>query len=380
MKRIGPARLGTMLVLGLAASQVACTLGARQIARGGVQGGLGGTLEALDEPRNQELLRRLLRDPDIQRAAHDLTAAITGGALDGVTEPERVRRIGEASDAYIRTVSAVVGKALSEDISPAVAASVEDLVASAVGAALRPENRRHARSLVDGVTRTMITAFAESTARGLRDDLGPALGVVVADELGPALEKVVENNLGPAVRRVLAREFQPAMDDAFGGEDGGAAGRFARALTKQVVLGTNDGMSELGMSPSPNKKDGLGMVGWLPLGLGALLLLLSLLLVRLYLNSRTLARERARSEEMLLGILHALQADGFDASRLPDSATLLARVRQHAADRQANDEYLARLLARAQLPPRPASSANRRDDDGKPASVAPARHRPGLAG
>lgn len=378
MSRVGPARLGTTLVLGLAASQVACTLGARQIAHGGVQGGLEGTLAALDEPRNQVLLRRLLQDPDIQRAARDLTAAITGGALDGVSEPERVRRLGEASDTYIRTVSAVVGEVLSEDLSPAVTASVEDLVAGAVNAALRPENRRHARSFVDGVTRTMLTAFTQSTARGLRDDLGPALGLVVADELGPALEQVVENNLGPAVRRVLEREFHPAVQDAFGGEDGGAAGRFARVLTKQIVLGTNDGMSELGMSPSPNKKDGLGMMGWLPIGLGALLLLLSLLLVRLLLNGRALARERARSEELLLGILHALQADGFDPNRAPDAAALLARVRQHAAERVATDGYLAQILARAQLPSHPASAPSRRDDD-TPASVGSAQQQPGPA-
>jgi hypothetical protein len=317
--------LVTTLVAGLAASQIACALGASRIARGGVEGGIAGSLEALEEPHNKERLRRLMQDPDIRAAAHDLSEAIAGGALDSLTEEERVRRIGEASNTYVQAISAAVGRALGEDLSPAVMKSAERVVSAAVAGALDPENQRLTRRFIDDLTRSTIAGFTWSTAQGLRDDLGPALGEVVAKDLGPAVQRVVEDNLGPAMRKVIEQDLRPAMLAATAGEHGGASGLFARVLAKQLVLGVNDGMSELGMSLSPNKQDGLGLLGWLALGLGVLLLIVSGLLVRMFYVRRSLAQERARSEELLLSVLRAIQSPTEDPNVLPDLDTVLSQ-------------------------------------------------------
>ncbi|MCY1013443.1 hypothetical protein OV079_49540 [Nannocystis pusilla] len=276
------------------ASQVACAHGAREIARGGVEGGLEGTLEALEDEDNRARLRRLLRDPEIQAAVHDLTQSITGGALDGLTDEERIQRVGEASDRYIRTISGALARAVGEDVSPAVTKSVKELVGAVMAGAIGPENRRLTREFVDGVTRTALSAFMQSTAQGLREELGPALGDVVTQDLGPAVQRVVEDNLGPALRTVLERDLGPTMLAVAGGEDGGAVGAFGRALSKQLVLGVNDGMSELGISLSPNKKASMGIFGWLAIGLGIVLLLVTILLVRELFGRRAQARERAQ--------------------------------------------------------------------------------------
>jgi len=347
--------LGAALILGLAASQLACATGAEKIARRGVEGGLGGALEALNEPRNRELLLRLLRDPDIQEAAHDLTEAITGGAVDGLTAEARQQRIREASDAYIRTISEAVGDALDEKISPAVTRGIGDVVGGTVAAALRPENARLARSFVDGVTRSTITAFMQSTAQGLRDDLGPALNKVLEQDLGPGLQRVIEDNLGPALRKVLERDLQPMIESALGGEDGGGAGVFARGLSRQIVLGVNDGMSELGVSLSPNSKDGIGLFGWIPIVLGVLLLLLTIAMIRMFLTRRAITQDRARSEEMLVNILRAIKTSD-EPGVVPDFNTVIARARQHIPNLDGNEAYLATIITRAQLPPPPISS------------------------
>ncbi len=348
--------VGAALALGVAASSLACATGAEKIARRGVEGGLGGALGALNEPRNRELLLRLLRDPDIQAAAHDLTEAITGGAVDGVSDEARMRRVREASDAYIRTIAGAVGAALDEDISPAVTRGIGDVVGGTVAAALRPENARLARSFVDGVTRSTITAFMQSTAQGLRDDLGPALNKVLEQDLGPGLQRVIEENVGPALRKVIERDLQPMIEAALGGEDGGAAGIFARDLTRQIVLGANDGMSELGISLSPNRKDGIGLFGWIPIVLGVLLLLLTVLLLRMFLTRRAIAQDRARSEEMLVNILRAIKSSD-EPGVVPDFNTVIARARQHIPNLAGNEEYLATIITRAQLPAPPISSA-----------------------
>lgn len=338
------------LVLALAAP-VACAHGAKELVRSSTKGGIAGGLEAMNDPANQALLRRLLGDPAIQKAAHDLTAALTGGAIDGLTDEQRGVRVREASDAYIRTIAAAVGHALDEDISPALTRSVNDLVGGAVSSAISPGNRRLAEQLVDGVARTAITAFTQSTASGLRDDLGPALTELLAEDLGPALQKVIEQNLGPALRKVIEEDLTATLRDALSGEEGGPAGTFARSLTKQIVLGVNDGMSELGISPSPNGKDGVGIAQWLLILFGALLLILTVVLVRLFLTRRAIARDRARSEEMLVNILQAIKTSEAEAPEAPANLdAVLARVQQHMPNRDNDTSYLAAIVGRAVLP------------------------------
>lgn len=340
------------LALGLACA-TGCAHGTENLVRSGMAGGVGGSLEALNDPHNKALLLRLLQDPDIKAAAHDLTAALTGGALDGLSDAERMARVREASDEYIRTIAAAVGGALDEDISPAVTRAVTDVVGGAVAGALRPANIKRAEELVDGVTRTTITAFTQSTARGLREDLGPALNKVIADDLGPALQKVVEVNIGPALRKVIKDDLGPAMMAVLDGEDGGASGSFARALTKQIVLGVNDGMSELGISPSPNAKDGGGGISWWLIALGVLLGLVMLLLTRMYFVRQAHARDRARSEEMLVNILRAVKSPESGATEAAVNLdTVIARVRQTMPELDHDTSYLATIVGRAQLPAR----------------------------
>ena len=330
---------------------LACVHGAENMVRGGVVGGVGGGLEAMNDPENRAMLLRLLRDPEITAAAHDLTAALTGGALDGLTDEQRQIRVRAASDAYIRTIAASVGEALNEDISPAVTRAVNDIVAGAVAGALRPANVRGAQQMVDSVTRSTITAFTQSTATGLRDDLGPALNKVIAEDLGPALQQVIEQNIGPALHKVVSQELEPALAMMMAGENGGATGVFARALTKQIVLGVNDGMSEMGISPSPNAKDSKGGFSWLTIALSVLLLALAILLTRMYFTRRAHARDRKRSEEMLVNILRAIKtpdAAGTDAPASLD--TVLAHVRKAMPELDSDNAYLAAIVGKAQLP------------------------------
>ena len=70
-----------------------------------------------------------------------------------MTEPERQAQLRDATDKFIRKVAESVGKALNEDISPAVTKTVEDVVGGAIASALRPENKRLASSFIDSVTR-----------------------------------------------------------------------------------------------------------------------------------------------------------------------------------------------------------------------------------
>ena len=199
------------------------------------------------------------------------------------------------------------------------------------------------------MTRGLVTAATDSAAQGLREDLGPALNKVIAEDLGPALQQMIQDNLGPALRKVIAEDLKPALQGALGVDNAAVAG-MTRELTKQIVLGVNDGMSELGLSLSPNDKNaGLGLLGWLAIVLGAIAAILGILLVRTILTRRALTQERQRSERMLLNVLYTIQA-GEEGDNVRDLDTIIARARGYDPGLDTNDAYLANILARARLP------------------------------
>lgn len=354
-------RLTLGLTLGLASgSLVGCINGTNKIVRTAVPAGIEETLKALADPANQALMQKIANDPELRKAAHDFTAAMTGGALDGMVADERQRHLREASDAYIRSVSGAVGRALSEDISPAVTRTVESLVGGAIASAVSPSNKRLTVSFIDGVTRSAITAFTQSTAQGLRDDLGPAMGKVIAEDLGPALRKVIAEDLGPGMHAMIRDELKPAMAEMFDEQSKAAIGGVIRGVTKDIVLGVNDGMTELGLSLSPKKDGGgLGLFGWAAIVLGLVVAILLILLVRTILTRRALEAERARSERMLLNILRTIQyTDTDDPTKPPDLDSLIARARMNDQDTDSRHEtWISNLLAQARVPDKAARAS-----------------------
>ena len=129
------------------------------------------------------------------------------------------------------------------------------------------------------------------------------------------------------------------------------------------MLGVNDGMRDLGISPVGSSKNGttgggLGVLGWIPWVLGILLLILTIAVTRLLLTRRAIAADRARSEAMLVSILQAVKSGDEDDDPGPaDFNTVIARARQQFPNAEGNDAYLAHIITRANLPSRPARTA-----------------------
>lgn len=129
------------------------------------------------------------------------------------------------------------------------------------------------------------------------------------------------------------------------------------------MLGVNDGMSDLGISPVSTSKTGttggLGVLGWIPWVLGVLLLILTIAVTRLLLTRRAIAADRARSEAMLVSILQAVKSGDDDDDPGPaDFNTVIARARQHLPNLEGNDTYLAHIITRANLPTKPTRTAH----------------------
>lgn len=303
----------------LVLADMSCASGTEKVLRRAVPATIDETIGTFEDPEIQRRLKKLIDLPDVQEAARRLAQGLTSGALDGLTDEQRVAKARALSEEYVQALTRAVGKGLHEEISPAVEGAVERTVARAVAAALSPKTRQDASALVASLTRSTVKTFAEST----RDDVGPALQTVLEANLGPALQRVIEDNLGPALRKTIEKDLTPAVRDAMGGDLAPAAAHLSREVSREVVLGVVDAFAAIEHDERLaefRKKFWGDVKGAIDQGIRAseilawilalIVVILGLVLIRAVVIRRHLEAERERSERMLIGILHELQKGG----------------------------------------------------------------------
>lgn len=286
------------------------------MVRRSVPAGIDETLAALEDPATQRRIDRLLNLPEVQEAARELGEGLTTGVLDGLGDEARMAKTQQLSADYVAALTRAVGQGLRDDISPAVVDTTERAVARALDSALSPSARQGAAKLVEALTRRTVTTLSA----GLREDLGPATQAVLEDNVGPAIQRVLEDNVGPALRSTIEKDVAPALREAIDAELVPAAGRLSREVSREAVLGMVDALEVVETDPhyagfrarieqrvAAVVDQGIRaseLVAWL---LGLLVLILAVVLIRSMMTRRHLEAERARSERMLVGILHVLK-------------------------------------------------------------------------
>lgn len=306
---------------------------AEGVTRRAVPAAIDSSVNYLEDPEAQKKIVRLMEDPQIREAAHDLTAALVGGALDGATEEERQARLREVTGQFIDTVAAAAARNLREDISPAMSQAAAASVQRVLSTAMSPKSREQAAAMVDAVTRSAITAMTESTGRGLRDDIGPAMAKVIRADITPAMREAVTSDLLPVVF-LMSREMSRGLVV-------GAAEGF-RELDVEHKLGAYEGSVWTRLDMLLHKGIKLSqIVAW---GLGFLVLIFGVLFGRAVLLRRRIEAERARSERILLGLMQGLQ----QGSDKPDVEHLLADLRAQHPD-LADEDYFKELSRRASI-------------------------------
>ncbi|MDC0675935.1 hypothetical protein [Nannocystis radixulma] len=316
------ARIGSVFALVLCCGGLGC-VGAEGITRKAVPAALDESVAFLEDPESQRRIEQLMRDPQVQRAARELSKMLVDGVVAAATDAESQAALREASSRYVEAVAAAAARSLRTDLGPAAAEAARMAVAGMLDSGLSPETRRNAQALVQELTRTTVDGLARAASHGLQEHLGPAMRAVIEDELGPSLRTVLARDIAPTLREVLVDELAPAF------------GVVARETTRQIVLGAHDGLEELRFRRRAgefevtvfDRLDALlnkgiavsAIAAWV---LGAIVLVLSLLFGRAILLRRRLDEERLRSERMLLGVMRGLQ----QGSDKPDIEAFLAHL------------------------------------------------------
>ncbi|WAS94396.1 hypothetical protein [Nannocystis punicea] len=298
---------------------MSCATGTEKMVRRAVPAGIDETLNTLEDPKVRKRIDDLLDLPEVQQAARDLAEQVAAGALDGLTDAQRVAKVQQLSADYVGALSKAVGQGLREDVSPAVVDTTRRAVEQALQSALSPATRQGAANMAEALTRRTLTTLSE----GLRDELGPATQTVLERNVGPAIQRVVEDNVGPALRHTIEKDLAPALRDALNNELAPAAGRVSREVSREALLGAVDALEVVETDPhyqefrerfwgridgTLNKGARIGeTIAWI---LALIVVILGLLLARAIAVRRREQTERERSERMLLAILQELKQGG----------------------------------------------------------------------
>lgn len=265
-----------LVVVGCALGAFGCALTprgiARDIASASPPAAIHSTLTALNDQDNQRLLVQLLDSPQMHQAARAFASEIADGTLSAMTEPERLGRIEEMSTRYVATITRAISRAMSDglrrDLGPAIAQVMRETVTTTMREALSESYQRDMERVASGLTRATVEAASRGMAEGVTRDIAPAMRNALLD---------------PETLRAL--------------------GLVGRAMTREVVFGTNDAMTQLQRQHENGSQssligrltsatsDGLKALQWTAIAVGAVAVLLALWVVRLIMKSRKLQAE-----------------------------------------------------------------------------------------
>ncbi len=248
------------------------------------------SVDALDEPATRRQILDIIQSPEVQRAVQLLMARLLDGTLDALTGDARAARLAQLADRLAASMAEAVGRALHAQLAPELAAAVAQSVTAALQTATNPENEARIGALV--------AVRVERSVSALTSQLRPTLRAVLREDVGPALRDALEDK---ATQDALARAM--------------------RGLTRQAVLGMQDGLAEVAARQQAGQNapslleqlqalavDGSHLVRSLAIGLAALVVGLLVWLARTRARAAHATRVANRHEASLRALARAVQA------------------------------------------------------------------------
>jgi hypothetical protein len=272
-----------------------------------------GSLDELDNPETQRQIADVLSSPAYRDATDELLGNLTDGTLDALSDEERRARIAELTDHFVAKMGESLGQTMRRDFAPAIATIVARTMDESIEHALSEENQARLAAMIAAIAREAVAALATA----VREELAPAVSELLRDE-----------------------------------EVKGAVGEVTRQVARDIVLGLEDGFQEIERRDERGHRPETVLtrlqdfanegVGWMQVGLVALVLLATALAVAwifAHRRGRTAQAEAARRELALVAMLEAMKsAEG--TAWAPELRALLKKTfrdNEHA-------EYLRELL------------------------------------
>ena len=180
-------------------------------------------LDTLEDPNTRLRMARLLATPEMRAIQRELAAGLLDAALATLGEEERIARI----DALTSRAVARMLRGAAREVPPLAASVTRGAVDGALDAALDPaRSKALQRSVSDVVATTVRSAargiddagIAKSVSSAMTEQIGPALEATLRDDVTPGLaatlgDERLHRALG-ATAHVLGREMVLGVTEA----------------------------------------------------------------------------------------------------------------------------------------------------------------------
>jgi hypothetical protein len=138
---------------------------------------------------------------------HDLAGEIARAVIEAVPQSQLAAQLDPIVDRTVHTILHALSDELDREASPAIARTVRASIDAALASLLSDGTVRRVEEISD----VIFTAAMTGLARGIRQQIAPALANALDSSLGPAMQRAIQNNLGPAMAATLDHDFTPVL-------------------------------------------------------------------------------------------------------------------------------------------------------------------------
>jgi hypothetical protein len=269
----------------------------------------------MEDEQTRARVAALLATPEMQRAMQELSGGLTQGVVKGLSSDEMSVHMNKLVGQFLRAIMSELARGLNDDLGPALTAITGRTIDAAFDSALSAQHQQQ----IDRFTAAIVGSVLRATAQEIPQSLAPAMHKAMLEDVGPAIREMMHKDLAPGMSAMIrSPDFKAAL------------GETTREVAHQAVLGSNEGLAELA-EKRKNDNGGmpLGVVGaffakrtWLLVAL-VTAVVFSIPLLWLARERRLARRFRADAERRnaraaaLLGAMEAAP-DGAWSSKLLD--------------------------------------------------------------
>jgi hypothetical protein len=152
------------LAVGLAALSLSsgCASTMKQAAREAAPAAVKETVDEVGKKETRKDLATILADPRIREASAALTQAIVEGAVDGLTDAERVERLQQLTDAFVSRIGVSMARSLQREVGPQLSITFADAIERSLERVLGPATEERLRALALAATRSSMQGVGEA--------------------------------------------------------------------------------------------------------------------------------------------------------------------------------------------------------------------------
>lgn len=270
-------------------------------------------LEQMEDEKTRARVAAVLATPEMQRAMQELSGGLSQGVVNGLTSDQMTAQTDKLVSRFVHSLMGELARGLDEDLGPAMTTITSKSIDAAMNSAMTPAHQQQ----VERFTAAIVASVMRGAAQEIPQSVAPALHKAMTDEIGPALSEMMRVDVAPGLAAIFrSPDFKAAFAET------------AHDAARQAVLGSNEALAELAEKRKRDEGGSpLGSIGaffssrmWL-LGALAVAAFLALPLVWLVVERRRAEQYRQGAERRnaraaaLLGAMEAAP-DGAWSRRL----------------------------------------------------------------